>query len=63
MISHGSGISTLYSHLDTMEVTGGWVDQGEVIGTVGCTGSCSGDHLHFETHRGGRAIDPLDVLP
>ena len=63
VISHGSGISTLYSHLDDMKVTKGWVEQGDVIGTVGCTGSCTGDHLHFEIQRGGTPVDPLDVLP
>ncbi len=63
VISHGSGISTLYSHLDEMKVTKGWVEQGDVIGTVGCTGSCSGDHLHFEILRDGSPVDPLGVLP
>ena len=42
------------------------VRAGERIGRVGCTGSCFGDHLHFEVHRGrtssGQAIDPLPFL-
>ncbi|MDQ4143850.1 MAG: M23 family metallopeptidase [Actinomycetota bacterium] len=62
VIDHGSGVSTLYSHLDSMKVEKGTVDQGEVIGTVGCSGSCTGDHLHFEILRGDRPIDPVPYL-
>jgi murein DD-endopeptidase MepM/ murein hydrolase activator NlpD len=32
------------------------VDSGQRVGEVGCTGSCFGDHLHFEVRR-GRAVD------
>lgn len=39
---------------------------GQRVGSVGCTGSCSGDHLHFEIRRGegadGEALDPLEVM-
>ena len=39
---------------------------GRRIGSVGCTGSCYGDHLHFEIRRGrgttGRTRDPLPLL-
>lgn len=39
---------------------------GEKVGELGCTGSCFGDHLHFEVHEGkgaeGRALDPLPLL-
>jgi murein DD-endopeptidase MepM/ murein hydrolase activator NlpD len=42
------------------------VDAGETLGRVGCSGSCWGDHLHFEIRRGrgpyGAAIDPLPRL-
>ena len=42
------------------------VDAGESVGRVGCSGSCWGDHLHFEIRRGrgpyGAAIDPLPKL-
>lgn len=42
------------------------VDAGERLGAVGCTGSCWGDHLHFEIRGGkgiaGEAQDPLPKL-
>ncbi|MGI8946070.1 MAG: M23 family metallopeptidase [Thermoleophilaceae bacterium] len=42
------------------------VRAGEPVGAVGCTGSCFGDHLHFEIRQGrdiaGRAADPLPDL-
>jgi murein DD-endopeptidase MepM/ murein hydrolase activator NlpD len=37
---------------------------GERVGAVGCTGSCWGDHLHFELRRGrGTTAAPIDPLP
>jgi len=38
------------------------VSQGQVIGYVGCTGHCFGDHLHFETRVGGAPVDPMGYL-
>ena len=39
---------------------------GQRVGSVGCTGTCSGAHLHFEIRRGegagGEALDPLGVM-
>lgn len=46
--------------------TGAQVRAGQRIGGVGCTGSCWGDHLHFEVHAGrgiaGEAQDPLPLF-
>ena len=36
--------------------------QGDVIGYVGCTGSCFGDHLHFEVRVNGAPVDPMGYL-
>jgi murein DD-endopeptidase MepM/ murein hydrolase activator NlpD len=42
------------------------VRAGERVGSVGCTGSCWGDHLHLEVRVGrgttGRPLDPLPML-
>jgi murein DD-endopeptidase MepM/ murein hydrolase activator NlpD len=64
IVDHGRGYSSLYGHLSQMDVgVGGAVDQGGPIGRVGCTGDCSGDHLHFEIRIDGEPIDPLPFLP
>ena len=39
------------------------LQQGDPIGTAGCTGSCTGTHLHFELHRNGAIQDPMQYLP
>ena len=40
------------------------VEMGGRIGAVGCTGSCWGDHLHFEIREGrGTTAPPRDPLP
>jgi murein DD-endopeptidase MepM/ murein hydrolase activator NlpD len=63
VIRHENGLSTLYSHLNTIKVSRGLVKQGDVVGTVGCTGSCTGDHLHFEILKKETPVNPLDYLP
>ncbi len=51
IISHPNGTETLYAHQSKIAVTTGQqVSQGQVIGYVGCTGRCTGPHLHFEVH-------------
>jgi murein DD-endopeptidase MepM/ murein hydrolase activator NlpD len=61
-IDHGGGLSTCYAHQSRFGVTSGSVSQGQVIGYVGCTGSCYGDHLHFEVRVNGSPTDPLGYL-
>lgn len=60
-IDHGGGkLVTLYAHLSAIRTkVGAKVEKGQVIGLVGCTGRCTGSHLHFEVHEGGRRVDPL----
>ena len=58
----------VYLHMDrpSRARRGERVRGGELLGGVGCTGSCFGDHLHFEVRRGrgpdGAPIDPLPLL-
>jgi murein DD-endopeptidase MepM/ murein hydrolase activator NlpD len=62
-IDHGGGLSTCYGHQSSFAVSAGdSVSQGEVIGYVGCTGHCFGDHLHFEVRVNGTAVDPMGYL-
>jgi murein DD-endopeptidase MepM/ murein hydrolase activator NlpD len=62
-IDHGGGLSTCYAHQSSIGVSVGQsVSQGDVIGSVGCTGHCFGDHLHFEVRVNGSAVDPLGYL-
>lgn len=58
------GIETLYAHLSSIAVSVGQaVSQGGYIGNVGCTGYCTGNHLHFEVIDNGVRVDPLAYLP
>jgi murein DD-endopeptidase MepM/ murein hydrolase activator NlpD len=62
-ITHNSQFSTCYAHMSAFAVgSGAQVRAGQVIGYVGCTGSCTGPHLHFETRVNGRAQNPRPYL-
>ncbi len=61
-IDHGGGVSTCYAHQSSFAITSGSVDQGDIIGYVGCTGHCYGDHLHFEVRVNGAPVDPMGYL-
>lgn len=64
VIESPAGIYTVYGHLDSLIVRSGErVRQGQPLGIVGCTGHCSGPHLHFEVIEGGVRRDPLTYLP
>jgi murein DD-endopeptidase MepM/ murein hydrolase activator NlpD len=59
-VADGRGFSTLYAHLAGWRVrVGDYVWAGERIGTAGCTGWCTGTHLHFEMRLRGRPVNPL----
>jgi murein DD-endopeptidase MepM/ murein hydrolase activator NlpD len=65
VIDHGNGWQTLYAHLSqTNVVCGQPVFQGNVIGGMGCTGNCSGSHLHFEMMNDDYGkVNPWNFLP
>ncbi len=57
------GYEELYGHLSAYRVHAGQrVWAGERIGTAGCTGWCTGTHLHFEVRRHGVAVSPLATV-
>jgi murein DD-endopeptidase MepM/ murein hydrolase activator NlpD len=59
-VADGRGYTTLYAHLSGWRVrVGEQVRQGQRIGTAGCTGWCTGTHLHFEMRLRGTPINPL----
>ncbi len=63
VIDHGGNLATAYGHQNSIAVAcGQQVSQGEVIGYVGCTGHCTGPHLHFEVRINGAPVDPLGYL-
>ena len=62
-VRHIGGLDTRYAHLSSMTVAvGDHVMTGDLLGAVGCTGLCTGPHLHFETLEFGTAVDPLTYL-
>jgi murein DD-endopeptidase MepM/ murein hydrolase activator NlpD len=63
VIDHGGGLATAYAHNSRNAVgAGASVAQGQVIAYIGCTGSCSGPHVHFEVRVNGSPVDPLGYL-
>jgi murein DD-endopeptidase MepM/ murein hydrolase activator NlpD len=62
-IQHTASLSTCYAHQSRFATSAGAsVKQGQVIGYVGCTGRCFGDHLHFETRVNGAVVNPMNYL-
>lgn len=71
-ISHsinGQLYTTVYAHMRTRLVSSGQVvKQGQLIGYMGSTGDSTGQHLHFEVHKGpwnparSNAVNPLSYV-
>lgn len=61
VISHGFGYETLYAHLSRYNCRPGKrVKRGDVIGFVGSTGRSQAPHLHYEVHKGGKVVNPIN---
>lgn len=60
-ITHGFGYLTLYAHLSKYNVRSGQrVKRGDVIGFVGSTGRSQAAHLHYEVHKDGQPVNPIN---
>ena len=63
IMDHGHGISTIYSHLETVLVSvGDKINKGDLIGTVGSTGRSTGPHLDFRVNWFQTRLDPMSIL-
>lgn len=63
VLSHPSGVSTLYGHCSALLVSkGANVKKGQLIARVGSTGRSTGNHLHFEVRQGGSPVNPMRFL-
>jgi murein DD-endopeptidase MepM/ murein hydrolase activator NlpD len=61
VIRHGYGYETLYGHLSKYNCRPGKaVKRGDVIGYVGSTGRSEAPHLHYEVHKNGKVVNPLN---
>lgn len=61
VIRHGFGYETLYAHLSKYKVRAGQrVKRGDVIGYIGSTGRSEAPHLHYEVHKNGEVVNPLN---
>ncbi len=61
VIRHGFGYQSLYAHLSKYNCKPGQhVKRGDVIGYVGSTGRSEGPHCHYEVHKDGKVVNPLN---
>jgi murein DD-endopeptidase MepM/ murein hydrolase activator NlpD len=61
VIRHGFGYETLYAHLSRYKArVGQYVKRGDIIGYVGSTGRSEAPHLHYEVHKNGEVVNPLN---
>ena len=61
VIRHGFGYETLYGHLSKYKSrVGQRVNRGDIIGYVGSTGRSEAPHLHYEVHKNGEVVNPLN---
>jgi murein DD-endopeptidase MepM/ murein hydrolase activator NlpD len=61
VIQHGYGYETLYAHLSKYKCSAGQhVKRGDIIGYIGSTGRSEAPHLHYEVHKNGKVVNPLN---
>jgi len=63
IINHGYGYKTLYAHTSKFNVKiHQKVKRGDIIGFVGNTGTSTASHLHYEVHKNGQRINPINFF-
>lgn len=63
LLKHQGGLITTYAHADELKVQrGATVKRGQIIASVGQSGSVSSPQLHFEVREGSKAVDPMKYL-
>lgn len=63
VINHGYSYRTLYGHMSKTEVRAGQrLKRGDLIGYVGNSGTSTGPHLHYEVHKNGRPVNPVNFI-
>jgi hypothetical protein len=64
-VEHGPSVTSRYGHLEPelAVAVGRSVAAGDLLGSVGLTGTTTGAHLHLEIYASGVPLDPLTVLP
>jgi murein DD-endopeptidase MepM/ murein hydrolase activator NlpD len=61
VIQHGYGYETLYAHLSRYNKrVGQRVNRGDIIGFVGSTGRSQAPHCHYEVHKNGNVVNPIN---
>lgn len=62
-INHGYGYETVYAHLSRIATSKGKkVKRGDIIGYMGSTGLSVATHLHYEVHKNGKPVDPVNFF-
>jgi len=63
IINHGSRFFTISAHLlQRNKEEGDMIEEGDVIGLLGQSGSLSGPRLYFEVRKAGKNLDPIKWL-
>jgi murein DD-endopeptidase MepM/ murein hydrolase activator NlpD len=62
-LDHGNGYRTVYAHLDKFNVKRGQkVKRGELIAYSGNSGRSTAPHLHYEVHKSGKKVNPINFF-